>query len=136
MQTGGNQSPSKVAWLTNSWLVKKGTYKLDPIKLSEIRWIYLKVVKHSVNLIPTGKSHAVVVGTEDGRLIEFLLAKSTFKSSAANLSAQFANILVARVPWAVTGYSDELKRRFKKDRTGFFNPTGELQLKKMAQTAG
>ncbi len=135
LETGGNQSPSKAMWLTQSWLVKKGPYKLDVVKISEIRWIYQKVVKHSVNAIPTGKSHGVMVGTEDGRLVEFLLAKSTYRKAGATLSAQFLKTLMARAPWAVVGYSDELKRHFKQDRSGFFNPAGEAQLKKMAQTA-
>jgi hypothetical protein len=88
--------------ITPSWIVLPTAFGLSICHIPDIIWAYKKVTKHSVNFIPTGKSYAVMVWDRYGISLE--LSASLKKADA------ILQTLVGSVPWAVFGYTDELKQ--------------------------
>ncbi|HKC38893.1 MAG TPA: DUF6709 family protein, partial [Gemmatimonadales bacterium] len=77
----------------------------DLLRLDDLLWAYKKITKHSVNFIPTGKSHEAILACYGG--IAVIKAKEKRVDEILAFSAQ-------RAPWAVLGYSAELATIFNK----------------------
>jgi hypothetical protein len=92
--------------LTPSWLLHKTFFSFTPFHLSDIIWTYPKRTQHYYYFIPTGKSHGVVVADAAGRRAEADFGRG--KASEKQIE-EFINILRSRIPWVITGYSDEVK---------------------------
>lgn len=88
--------------LGQSWILRPSIFALAVCHIPDIIWGYKKVTKHSVNLIPTGKSYAVVMVDRYGVSLEL----SVRKHQADELLVG----LCAKVPWAVFGFTDELNQ--------------------------
>lgn len=90
--------------LTPSWLLQESRYGLEVVHFSELAWCYPKVTKHSVNLMPTGTSHAAVVCHRRGSL-EVAAVDETHAQT-------FVQELQRRAPWILVGYDKELARQW------------------------
>lgn len=101
-------------YLLPSWIVTNNTFSLSIQHIEDVAWMYKKVTKHSVNLIPTGKTYEVVLhnlqGTTTSLNGSFLNDKKT---------DQILEKIYQRVPWVITGYDDELIAYWNKDKPGF-----------------
>jgi hypothetical protein len=98
-------------WLvTDAYLVQNTLFRFDLLRISDLLWAYKRVTKHSVNLIPTGKSYAVVLVCDGGTA----QVKAREKTVDAILG-----FVAGRVPWAVFGYSDERNVLFSKSSADF-----------------
>jgi hypothetical protein len=93
--------------LTPSWLVVPNVFRTDFVHLASILWIYKQRTKHSINVIPTGTTYKAIIVTRFGRQIEINSAEAGVNS--------ILETVYQRVPWIQFGYSDELKKLFKKD---------------------
>ena len=97
----------KALRLTQSWLLRKRFFSTWVSPLDEVVWAYKKVTRHSVNLIPTGKSYtAIIVGRHRQRI--------EHKMSQKKVDALLTE-LASRVPWAVYGFNADLDNVWKKD---------------------
>ncbi|HKE26326.1 MAG TPA: DUF6709 family protein [Bryobacteraceae bacterium] len=109
-----NRSPISSITLLPSWLLHKSFFHFTAMHLNEIVWVYQKVTRRSVNSIPVGKTFAIVVYDANGRVVEVDAGRGSEK-----VASSFVAILQKCIPWAVFGYSDELKDRYKKSRSDF-----------------
>ncbi len=94
--------------LTPSWLLRGTFFGLTVVRLEDVVWVYRKVTKHSVNFIPTGKSHALVVQQREGAPLEI-----PGKEQAV---VGWIEGIVRRVPWALAGYDQQLETAWKANR--------------------
>jgi len=97
--------------ITSSWLIKPSFFGLEMILLAELAWVYSKVTTNYTNGIRTGESYSVAIHKRDGKLIEISCGKLA------------SSLLIARVtevaPWAVGGFSEDIKKLWGSDRAGF-----------------
>jgi hypothetical protein len=115
LKTNPDQSSIRSVHLTPSWLLHKSLFGLTVLHWSEIVWAYQKVTSHSYNFIPTGKTYAVIIADEYGRLIEV----DAGRWKAKDATTRFLQVLVSQLPWIAVGYTDDLKRDFEKNHAGF-----------------
>jgi hypothetical protein len=97
--------------VTPSWLLQRNFFSTWVSPVEDLAWAYKKVTKHSVNLIPTGKTYSVVLVGRHRQRIE-----AQMKDQAVTSLLGF---LTARVPWAIFGYSQQLAASWQKDPAGF-----------------
>lgn len=114
-------SPVSSIRLSPSWLLYESFFGLDVLRLGEIVWIYEKVTKHSYNFIPTGKTHAVVIGDQRGGRLEVDAGRGKAKEQVPH----FIQVLVNRIPWVIAGYSNDLNRAFEKEPQAFVAAVAE-----------
>jgi hypothetical protein len=93
--------------VTGSWLVNKSLFSTWVSPIGDLAWVYKKVTKHSVNMIPTGKTYSVIVYGRHKQHIEV----SMKEKQVTELMSEFA----ARVPWAIYGYSKDLEATWRKN---------------------
>lgn len=97
-------------FLTNGYVIQKTFFTFNIHRFHDLLWAYKKVTQRRVNFIPTGKSYGAVLVFYGG-------------SEAASASeAEINEILVfaqRQAPWAVLGYTEELKRLFTKNTREF-----------------
>ena len=94
--------------ISDRWMLQKSTFGLKITKLVDIIWIYFQVTSHRVNGIPTGKTYTTICYDRDGNKVEMPGAELQVMELATQIHA--------RVPWAIIGYSDEIKLAWEKDR--------------------
>ncbi len=99
-------------YLTPAWLIHPQTYGSHVIQLERLMWVYKKVTSHSVNFIPTGKSYELLMHDNFG-------TEHTIKMSDRQLDETIEQINT-QAPWAVVGFSDELKALWDKQRDDFY----------------
>jgi len=91
-----------------SWWIGQNFFTITVVKVNDILWVYKKVTKNSINLIPMGKTFDLVIGLSN-RHIKIISMKEK------NID-KVLNYIKDRYPWIITGYSEELKatwdRRF------------------------
>ncbi len=91
----------------------------------KIMWAYQNTVTHRTNGVKTGVTYSVMVWAEG--------YKGAFDMSVPSEAAaqEILKKMSQMFPWAVVGYSDELKKMFNKDRAGFL----ELRYNKVEHIA-
>jgi hypothetical protein len=96
------------------YVIKNTFLSFNVFRLDDLVWAYPKRVKHSINLIPTITSFHCVFNFVDGS-VDAPLPKQVVDT--------FFEGLPHRVPWAVFGYTEEIKKAFKNDKKGFIQKT-------------
>jgi hypothetical protein len=81
------------------------------LPLDQVLWAYHEVVRHSVNMIPTGRSHQLVLWKRNGEADVLPLTLRDVDSCVKKLAAA--------APWLPIGYSDVLKESWNADRREF-----------------
>ena len=109
LREGASFSTSAVRF-TENFAVQKSLLSFDVYRLNDLLWAYQKVTQHRVNFIPTRKTYAAALKFYGGNL-EVQASKESVQDLLAHLAA--------RVPWAVFGFSDDLKKAFAKETAGF-----------------
>jgi len=106
-------APQRVgnALLGPSWILLPSAFSLSVCHIPDVVWAYEKVTKRSVNFIPTGKSYAAIVFDRYGQSLEIQAGREK--------SEQVLGMLAERAPWAVFGFSDELKKLAGANWAGF-----------------
>lgn len=101
-----------------SWIIQKGTFTMNFQSIEDIVWVYKKTTKHSVNFIPTGKTHEVVLNNKQGKTI-----------SLSGLSEQKTDSIIEtiyrRIPWVIAGYDDGLMGLWNADTNEFVKATAD-----------
>jgi hypothetical protein len=93
------------ATVTTSWILSPRLFELRLCRITDVVWAYQKVTKHSVNLIPTGKTYAAIVFGRDGVPMEI--------SGGQEKIEKLLQILSSRVPWAVIGFTNDLDKAIR-----------------------
>ena len=101
--------------VSTNWLLRLSAFRVDVVALNEIVWVYQKVVKHSYNFIPTGKTYAIVIRDRFGGLISVDAGRGKGKDRVAG----FFQLITSRVPWVIAGFSLDLKKLYDKNRAQF-----------------
>lgn len=98
--------------LTPNWVLFPYFFGLHVRRTQDLAWVYMKVTKHSVNFIPTGKTYAVSVNSVDGSTVD-LNAKNEKQAEEMVLA------IAQRAPQAIIGHSPDLENLWGKQRPEF-----------------
>jgi hypothetical protein len=99
--------------ITPSWLFQPTTYGMNALRLEDLVWFYHKVTTHRTNGIPTGKTYSTVLYDRSGRTFEM--------NSSEQQVQEILTILYDKAPWAISGYSDDLQKMWKKERSSLIS---------------
>jgi hypothetical protein len=116
----GNHEKVGSIYILPTWIIKKGIFTIDIQHIEDIVWVYRKTTKHSVNLIPTGKTHEVVLHNTQGK-------QTTLNGSFLNekKTNNLIESIYKRIPWVVAGYDDDLLKTWNSDTNGFIKAVAE-----------
>lgn len=92
----------------------------------DIVWVYQYVLKHSVNLIPTGKTYSIMVMTTGGERIEVLMKN---KKKAQQAMEHIARTL----PYIFMGYGDDIQAYYTKNRQGMIDAVAQKRAEVMGE---
>jgi hypothetical protein len=115
------------ARLTTNWLVHSSAFNIEVMRIADVVWAYLQVVKHYHSGIPTGKSHFVKVFDREG-------ASATI-STKKKLAPDLLQSIQRRVPWAIYSFSPGLEQMWKKRRAEFLLGVDQEKRKTQAPSA-
>lgn len=96
--------------LTDKYVIKKSFFHFNVSRLEDLLWAYKKVIKRSVNFIPTGKSYQAVL---------ICYGSSAVLQSSESRVAEILAYAAEKTPWAVFGYTKELSHLFSKETSQF-----------------
>jgi hypothetical protein len=94
--------------LYGPWLFRQSLYRLTFFHVPDLVWVYQKVIRRSVNFIPTGKSFFVVLNDRYGYKAEFQERKKNVELLITHLFQES--------PWAIAGFSNEVKKMWRSQR--------------------
>lgn len=101
----------RAGWRFGSkYLVRSRFFTFNVLRFKDVLWGYKKVTKHSVNFIPTGKTHEAIVNCYGGT------ATIPGKEKRVHEMLEFVQ---QRAPWAIFGFTDELAATFAKRQQDF-----------------
>jgi hypothetical protein len=104
------KAKSKGWTVTQNYAVKRKLLSFDLFRLENLVWAYKKTVKRRVYLIPVGTGYAAELNFSDGN------AEIDGKQEKVD---ELLTLAGERAPWAVTGYSDERQKAYKRSKDGF-----------------
>lgn len=100
---------SKSLRLTRNWLVHATAFSVHLTQIKDLVWAYPKVVRHYHTFIPTGKTYSVIIRDRSGQSMEV--------STKKDVSSALLVTLQQRAPWMVIGYSADLEKSWRSDRS-------------------
>ncbi len=105
----GNRRMGK--WtITERYLIQSALFRFNVLRFEDLLWAFKKVTKHSINLIPTGKTYQAIVHAYGGG--------AELPGSQKNVDEMLQEA-VKRAPWAVVGFSAEIQQLFTKQNRDF-----------------
>jgi hypothetical protein len=117
----------KVGWrVGNKFLVRSTFFTFNVLRFYDVPWGYKKITRHSVNVIPTGKTYEAIVACYGGT------ATIPGKEQKVN---ELLTFVQQRAPWAIYGYSDQLAATFNTHRKDVAGSV-EQRRKEWVQKAG
>lgn len=114
--------------LTKSWLVYATNTNLMATRFEDIAWLYKHVQTHRSYGIVVSRIYTAMVFDRFGVQLNLV---------AGNKEApvdEMLQAILARAPWAVTGYSKETLNVWKKHRADFLSAVEKRKLETQAQT--
>jgi hypothetical protein len=101
---------------SGDWLISDHLFGFGFFNVNDICWVHLQSTKHSVNFVPTGTSHGIMIYLSSGAVISkdygYGDSNQTFM---INKMAQLQRI----APWAIYGYNQQLKDLWSSNRASF-----------------
>lgn len=94
--------------LTHRWVLYHNGGAFEAAQLDSVVWVYKMVTQHRTNGIPTGKSYKAFICDVYGRMIEIPGKEDTINNILTSVAT--------RAPWAILGYTDEIKAAWEQDR--------------------
>ncbi len=105
--------------ITKNYVVLITKSKIKLLPANQVIWAYEKIVKRKLYfLITVNKIHSLIVATKDTR-VEASLIKSHIQAALSTVEKS--------MPWVVSGYSDTLEKKYKKENDLFVS---EVNLKR------
>jgi hypothetical protein len=96
--------------LTERYLVQSALFRFNVLRFEDLLWAHKKVIKHSIDLIPTGKTYEAIVHCYGGTA-----ELPGSQKKVDEMLQEFGR----RVPWAVVGFSAEIQQLFVKQNRDF-----------------
>ena len=97
-----------VVTMTPSWLLERTLFRLDVCRLDDIVWIYSALDQHYVKgVLPADREYSLKICDRHGEVVSIDFKK---RIDSAKL---LVDELHLRVPWAYTGYSEELSTTWR-----------------------
>jgi hypothetical protein len=97
--------------MTSHWLIYRHIYSTYVSPIADVAWVYELVTTHRTNGIPTGKTFtAVILGAHK--------QKFSVRASRKKVDALVAE-LNKRAPWAIFGFSEELRGTWNNNHPAF-----------------
>jgi len=96
--------------LTDRFAFQRSFFAFQLLRFQDLLWAYKKVTKRSVNFIPVGKFYSAEMAFYGGNL------SFTGKEKLVEEVLVFAS---KTAPWAVFGFTDEIKNLFSKQQAAF-----------------
>ena len=93
--------------ITDNFLIKRGFLSVNLFPLQHLLWAYKKETTQLINFIPVGKTRQAVLVFYGG------------SAAGKKRVDEVLNHALSKAPWAIAGYSNELRKAFKKDTKGF-----------------
>ncbi len=90
--------------------MQSALFHFNVLRVEDLLWAYKKVTKHSINLIPTGKTYQAVVQAYGGAA-----ELPGSQKKVDELLQEFAK----RAPWAIVGFSAEIQQLWTKQNRDF-----------------
>ena len=90
------------------YVIQQALFSFDIFRWSDLLWAYKNVTRRSINFIPTGKSYSAVLHFATGS------KASTAIQAGQKVVDRILEFALERAPWAILGYSAELKTVFDK----------------------
>ncbi|MDO8682325.1 MAG: hypothetical protein Q7N50_02430 [Armatimonadota bacterium] len=108
VQIGKSLSASHI--LTPLWLISPTAFGLKIARTIDIIWAYKKSTRHSTNLVHTHTTYGLVVQFREGQPLEVDCGQDE------RLAETYMSAINELCNWSIRGYSDELDRKWSKDR--------------------
>jgi hypothetical protein len=118
---GRNVIVHKQTKISENWLIQQKPFALELKKIVDIIWIYFHVTSHSTNGIPTGKTFKTICCDRHGETVEI----PGTEVQVMELIQQ----IHTRVPWAIIGYTDQIKLGWEKDQLIAFVDQAQQEFK-------
>ncbi len=96
--------------ITDRYVIARSLLTFDLFRFQDLLWAYKKVTRHSLNFIPTGKTY--------NALMIFYGGSADVQAKEAQVE-QILQYAAAKAPWAVIGFSNDLKKLFEKQTAEF-----------------
>jgi Family of unknown function (DUF6709) len=94
-----------------NWIIHRAFFTTTAMKFEHVVWSYPKITKHYTYFVPTGKSFAAIVCGRFGNSFE--------ASMKEKKCTEFLALIAERTPFAVAGFSNELKSLWQKNAKQF-----------------
>lgn len=98
-------------YFTRNFVIIPSFYRYRWFQFSEVCWAFIRVTKHSINFIPTGTTHEVNVFLDNRDVV-------TIES---NKSEDLLHHLIRKAPFALYGYSAQIKEAWSTDTSNFIS---------------
>ena len=99
--------------LTDSWLVYAQGTRFQAARLTDLTWLYKHVLTTRSYGIAVNRMYSAMVYDRFGRQLSLTAGR---KEKSADDMLQ---VIYARAPWMITGFSKDMETSWKKDRPGF-----------------
>jgi hypothetical protein len=109
--------------LTDRFAFNNSFFTFNMFRFQDLWWGYKQVTQRRVNFIPVGKTYGAILVFNGGSVT------ATGKQDQVDEMLKFA---AARTPWAVFGYSDQLKSLLKKNPSDFY---AQVEARRQKMTA-
>ena len=83
-----------------------------------ILWVYQHIVKHSYNMIPTGKTYSLMLMTIDGNRLEVSMKNKKAAEAAMNYIGR-------TLPYLFFGYDEQLMKVYNQNRQAMIEAVNE-----------
>jgi len=102
---------SKRITITNNWIIDKTPFSIRFMPIGNLVWVYNVRTKHYQNGIRTGTSFSVMCYSDKNEKLSLNVGWKKDEEKAISI----VELLSQKAPWAIYGYSDEIKKNFKKN---------------------
>jgi hypothetical protein len=101
---------------TGQWFISDSALGFHFFNTTDICWVHLQNTRHSANFVPTGTSYGIRIYLKSGLVLtEDYGYKSESQTIAATKMVQLRSI----APWAIYGWSQQLKTLWDNNRVNF-----------------
>jgi len=97
--------------VTQHWLLRATKSSLAATRLNDVVWYYKKATQHRTNFIPTGKTYEAVILDRRGTIMSV--------QAKENVVNEMLNYVGRNAPWAIGGYSNDLKMMWDRQHKEF-----------------
>ena len=104
--------------ISQEYFMSTGTGAMVFTPCQNILWVYQHIVKHSYNMIPTGKTYSLMLMTIDGNRLEVSMKNKKAAEAAMNYIGR-------TLPYLFFGYDEQLMKVYNQNRQAMIEAVNE-----------